>query len=60
MTSDLVFSVAEAAKAAKVSMPTMYAWVHQKGFPAVRKGRRILIPVDAFKRWLEEEAKKGA
>lgn len=60
MSDILVFTTKEAANEAKVSMPTMYKWIHQKGFPAIRAGRKILIPVDAFKRWLEEEAKKGA
>lgn len=31
----------------------------QPGFPAVRIGRRILIPVDALDKWLAEQVKSN-
>jgi len=31
----------------------------QPGFPAVRIGRRILIPVDALNEWLAEQVKSN-
>ncbi|NLE83798.1 MAG: helix-turn-helix domain-containing protein [Chloroflexi bacterium] len=31
----------------------------QPGFPAVRIGRRILIPVDALHEWLAEQVKSN-
>lgn len=36
-----------------IGRSTAYNLVNQKSFPVVRVGRRILIPRDAFERWLE-------
>ena len=30
-----------------------------KGFPAIRLGKRIVVPVDQLKKWLEERANAG-
>lgn len=40
-----------------LSLPTVYNWINSQGFPCIRVGRRVLIPVDAFHRWLEEQAR---
>ena len=32
---------------------------HREGFPAIRDGKRILIPVKALERWLEEQMQPG-
>ena len=52
----LTYTAQEAARAANVSMPTLYAWTKIAGFPVVRVGRKLVVPIDAFKRWLEEQA----
>ena len=52
----LAFTLKEAAEAASISEPTMRNWVHIKGFPATRAGKKWIIPVDAFRRWLEQQA----
>ena len=54
MTDKATISVAEMAKALGVSNPVAYAIVHTDGFPAMRIGRRIRIPVSAFEAWMEE------
>lgn len=54
----LALNMAEAARLMGVSIPTMKALANQKGFPAIRVGKRWLIPVDAFKAWLTDEATK--
>lgn len=56
----LAYTLAEAAQAAGVSRPVLSNWVHIPGFPAFRSGKRWVIPVGAFERWLEEQAAKGA
>lgn len=57
MDTKLAFrTMKEAAAAAGISVPTMREWVHKPGFPALRVGRKWVIPVDAFRRWLEEQA----
>ena len=55
----LCYNLKEGAKAAGVSPPTMRALVHSAGFPALRVGRRILIPIAGLERWLEEQASQG-
>lgn len=56
MDQKLTYTVKEAAQAANVSIPTLYAWAKTAGFPVVRVGRKLVVPIDAFKRWLEEQA----
>jgi excisionase family DNA binding protein len=50
----MVLSVREGAGALGVSLPTMYALINSEGFPCLMIGRRRVIPVDAFKRWIGE------
>ena len=44
------------AEAMRVSRPTVYRWMRLPGFPVVRLGSCVRIPVKAFERWLEEQA----
>ena len=52
----LTVTVEEMAEIVGVSRPTAYELIHKEGFPTVRIGRRIVIPLDSLKRWLEEQA----
>ena len=45
-------SVQELSAQLGISLPKAYALVKQPGFPVIRVGTRILIPVDAFREWL--------
>lgn len=36
--------------------PKAYELAHSENFPAVRIGRRIVVPVDELKRWLASQA----
>ncbi len=45
-------SVQELAAQLGISLPKAYELVKQPGFPVLKIGTRILIPVDAFKAWL--------
>ena len=57
----LALSVEEVADALGISRPVAYQLTHRDGFPAVRVSeRRIIIPVDALRRWLDDEAEKNA
>lgn len=57
MSEKLVLSVSELASELGISSPVAYELVRQKGFPAVRLSeRRIVVPVDGLKRWLNEKA----
>ena len=42
------------AKVLGVSPSIGYELMHEQGFPALRIGSRIVIPKEAFIRWVEE------
>jgi len=52
----LTISATEGARAMGVSMPTFYALLQRKDSPAIRVGRKIVIPVDRFEEWLNSLA----
>lgn len=45
-------SVRELAMQMGISLPKAYELVKTPGFPSIRIGTRILIPIDAFREWL--------
>lgn len=45
-------SVQELSSQLGISLPKAYELVKSDGFPSIRIGTRILIPVDAFREWL--------
>lgn len=53
-------TVNDLAKQLGVSLPKAYALTDSEGFPCIRLGKRKVVPVAAFDRWLEEQATKGA
>lgn len=53
MSNNSTISVREMANKLGICMPTAYALTEQPGFPVIRIGRRKLIPVDGFERWLK-------
>ena len=52
----LAYNLEEAAMALGVSRPTMMRIARRSDFPALRAGRRWLIPVDSFNEWLCKQA----
>ncbi len=52
----LTLSVDEMAQTLGISRPVAYELIKREGFPAIRiSERRIIIPVDGLKRWLNSE-----
>ena len=49
-------SVQELSALMGISLPKAYELVKSLGFPVIRIGTRILIPVDAYRAWLNENA----
>ena len=45
-------SVQELSSQMGISLPKAYELVKTPGFPSIRIGTRILIPIDAFREWL--------
>lgn len=46
-------SVNEVAKTLGISKPKAYELTKQVGFPVIRIGKRIIVPVEQFMRWLD-------
>jgi excisionase family DNA binding protein len=60
MSEKLTVSVDEMASMLGISRPVAYELTKREGFPAVRVSeRRIIVPVEALKRWLNEQAARG-
>ena len=51
-------SVQELSAYMGINLPKAYELTKREGFPTIRIGTRILVPVDAFKEWLAKEALK--
>ena len=51
-------SVQELSAHMGISLPKAYELVKTPGFPTIRVGTRILIPVEAYREWLLKNAAK--
>ena len=49
-------SVVELSMKMGFSLPKAYELVKQPGFPTIRVGTRILIPVGGFQEWLKKNS----
>lgn len=56
MNDRLTLTVPQLAERMQVSKPTAYALVNRPGFPRLTVGRKILVPLAALERWLDEQA----
>lgn len=52
-------SVQELSAQMGISLPKAYELVRTEGFPIIRFGKRILIPVDEFRIWLKEKSQES-
>ena len=50
----LFLNAATVAKVLGVAPSSSYELMHEKDFPALRIGNRIVIPKEAFIRWVEQ------
>ncbi|MBN1489762.1 MAG: helix-turn-helix domain-containing protein [Phycisphaerae bacterium] len=55
----LALSPREAAKALSISERTLWTMTKSGRVPHTRIGARVVYPVDALRRWLDEQAAKG-
>lgn len=61
MDEKLCYSPMELQAALGLSRSTVYALLHRADFPAVKIGRRIVVPVDGLRAWLAQQSgEKGA
>lgn len=52
----VAMTVKEMGQQLGISPPKAYELTNIKGFPCIQVGRRKIIPIDAFKRWMNEQA----
>ena len=52
----MTMTVAEVGQALGISRPKAYELSNQEGFPVVQIGRRKVIPIEGFKRWLAAQS----
>lgn len=50
----LAINVKEAAKLLGIGVANMYTLVHREDFPVIQVGNRLVIPLEAFRRWLDQ------
>ena len=46
----------QVAKVLHVSRSQAYVVMHRKGFPTLRVGKRMVVPKDSLKLWMEKNA----
>ena len=54
----ITMSVQELSAQMGISLPKAYELVKTPGFPTIRIGARILIPIEAYKEWLVRTSAK--
>lgn len=59
MDKKAAISVGEMAKMLGISKPKAYELANRADFPKITLGRRIIIPVETFMKWLDNEAMRG-
>lgn len=52
----MTLNVMDVAQALGISRVNAYNLCHAQGFPAIRLGKRILIPKERFLNWLDAKA----
>lgn len=50
----LVLNAEQLAAALQISRAGAYNLMHAKGFPTIRIGKRMVVPKDAFLKWLAD------
>ena len=47
------------AKLLGISISSSYELMHEKGFPSLRIGSRLIVPKEKFRAWVEEKTGGG-
>lgn len=55
----LTIGVEELAATMGISRPKAYELANSEGFPSIKIGRRIRIPLVSLEQWLVQQAAKG-
>ncbi len=52
------YTMKELADLIPIGTNNLYNLVHSEGFPAIKINRRIIIPIEAFNKWIQSSAGK--
>jgi excisionase family DNA binding protein len=52
-------NVQELADILGIAISSCYELMHEKDFPTVRIGKRMVVPKDKFLSWVDEHTKRG-
>ena len=52
-------NVHELADILGIAISSCYELMHEKDFPTVRIGKRMVVPKDKFLSWVDEHTKRG-
>jgi excisionase family DNA binding protein len=55
-TEKAVYNIYQVSQLLDINLPKTYELAKHPDFPAVRLGKRIIVPRAAFERWLNERA----
>ena len=50
----LFLNAETAAKLLGISISSMYELMHEKGFPVLKIGTRLVVPREKFREWVEQ------
>ena len=54
----LILNAKTVAKLLGISPSSGYELMHEKGFPVLRIGNRMVVPKEKFRKWVEENTGK--
>lgn len=54
----LFLNAETAAKLLGISISSMYELMHEKGFPVLKIGTRLVVPREKFREWVEQNGGK--
>lgn len=55
----LLYSIPEAAEVLGISKSMAYNLVHVEGFPIIKFGTRIMVPIKGLEEWTEKMTKEA-
>ena len=55
----LFLNVNDLSKAIGIAPSSCYELMHEKDFPSIRIGKRLVVPREKFIEWVDEQSKGG-
>lgn len=58
--SKIVYTVKEVAEMLAIGMPAAYQLARSEGFPHIKVGKRVVIPIEAFHAWVQAQSQNNS